>query len=971
MYVSALLTPHKISLLLLVDILSKHSASAATDQDDEDDRTVPADFDAFRQFLHMHYQGTQAAEPRLAVYVVLELVKECKDAYEDPSLGQLLASLDAVELNGVPLSALLMTRYAEINSLEDLLSLIENLKHLFDNDIAGQDIPVNDRLHLDRTSVLGIFVRHCIMEFDRQPFHRISKLWAAFHGYTTRFSESLKAYHVSGLTPSRRKRDLEDFMESKDGSSMEDGEPRSPTRGALEDSLVVSEVSEVSEVQEVLLDASFRDEDGEILGGDSMDPDSNQRSMSELLKCLDTSSPFDGPSNKVSESFEGGSFARDVVGRYVNAKIKEIEEGLHGGDKDLQRALSIARKMDPAIPRTHHLAYASSIANSEYETTFENIRRYFETSSNSGEQTLQASLSLAMGHLKLNQPGEAMEALKEAIAIAKTRQDRVSLTYALSLLNHAKAVVLENETTNGIQQSNRDTPAALARSLEWIAASSAELELRYLQSIAELGRGRHAFQTVRGGSSISVFESLRKSRALNVQFELEGVIGANHLLSSTVWESYGSRFLASLDARWQIKLLDKETTPSDISMGFCKIALLEASMGSYSKSVQILELGLNRFPLHKSPVSIHLVRCLGIVLFQQALNRDEWKTCEVLCDKLASLCIDDPQMRLEATFCRALLFERTGLDLDARELVSKLLELTSLSNSTVTHARGTYLVKQIDLLIAGSPMSALMPIMRCLDYARRHHLRGVRNATLIRLADVFVSMRLFQRGLRTIEKAKADVVAFGPQSSFRPTSVNGLPSIPSSMGLRDQGEFYLVHGRCLVGWTVERTERASRKCAKEAEEEEMLKDLEPLVDDEVLKSLESLDDEDDDDVEIFEDDSESDGEGDDGAASSFQRALESFEKAFQIFQMLDSLLDMQRVLLDKALVYNRMAEEASDEAGCSEMKSRRDATAKLFSRFEKHRQANGAAPPRIGISDVNLWTSLVPTSPAFDGTDPT
>lgn len=191
----------------------------------------------------------------------------------------------------------------------------------------------------------------------------------------------------------------------------------------------------------------------------------------------------------------------------------------------------------PLPTSAHYVQYLDAFRDKDYEAAFDHLHRFYDYTMNSRGRThyQYALFTLATLQAEFGFYSEAMEAVDEAITVARENKDNHCLNYILSWLY-------------SFLQSHRDCkPPASLSSLEQI---SQFLRIRAKEtsfSLYSLSYQSEVEQLVpSGGSLTQAFESLIKSKYINAISNSAFAAGNLSLVASGLWMRCGSAALAHL-----------------------------------------------------------------------------------------------------------------------------------------------------------------------------------------------------------------------------------------------------------------------------------------------------------------------------------------------------------------------------------------------------------------------------------------
>ncbi|KAJ3079441.1 anaphase promoting complex subunit 5, partial [Quaeritorhiza haematococci] len=445
----------------------------------------------------------------------------------------------------------------------------------------------------------------------------------------------------------------------------------------------------------------------------------------------------------------------------------------------------IQSQLDHIYRHMPDLAKVHYVRAGEFEGALDSLHRFFDYCLYRERRVVYqyALLNLAVLHTRFNHIEEASMAINEAIQVARDNHDQECLSYSLSGGGGGGGGAY-TLTSNHLSEKQM---------LDSLVGRTKELDLVYLQSLGELNRAKQGLQT--GENPVRIFESLQRSSVLNTHFALEGVQGSNYLLAASVWDTYGNMAMSSLYAQLQITHHGKETTQDDMALGYCMLAHQHAANGDYEQALKLLLDAQRKFPLFTSGAAAQWVRCLGIVLFQRALYRNDFKTAEVVASQLGAISLagqaSHSHARLEAESLKAELYCQRGQLKEAFEQICDIIDEACRPDTQYPLQSVMGLLKLAEIhMDAGTPVTALPLILTCLTIAERFHLDRTRNSAHLLLAQVLLHFHL---PFAALEMARGILPAVLSDSS-------GGGGVAGGVGdLYAQGRAYLLHAECVLG----------------------------------------------------------------------------------------------------------------------------------------------------------------------------
>ncbi|XP_047941090.1 anaphase-promoting complex subunit 5 isoform X1 [Salvia hispanica] len=433
-------TPHKLSICILVQVYAPPSQIS-----------IPFPFSSVSQ------------HNCLGIFLI-SLTKECGGIFE-PTLDELITQLKEIDgLLNHWLSDHLMGRLSSLASPDDLFNLFADLRGI----LGGSDSNVmdDDQIMLDPNSIIGMFVRRCLLTFNQMSFEGICHLLTSIGAYCKDSFSGYQPYELPHLDESTSysnvpseyenmemesfyEKSVEDFEERK----MEIG--RTPFHGHA--SKTFSEFSDDSGIS-----SSHRLE--------HMDKNAEAKS------CLFSSSDMSRDIGSVSGTFLHTNWQ---VQGYLSEQADVIEK--YGSSFPLDAFESILKKLQqlaPELHRVHYLRYLNNLYHDDYPGALENLHRYFDYSagtegvecvpppsgcSSFGRYEI-ALLCLGMMQFHLGHPKEALEVLTEAVRVSQQYSDDTCLAYTLAAISNLLSEVGISKTS-GIIGSSYSPVAGMGTSL--------------------------------------------------------------------------------------------------------------------------------------------------------------------------------------------------------------------------------------------------------------------------------------------------------------------------------------------------------------------------------------------------------------------------------------------------------------------------------------------------------------------------
>lgn len=249
---------------------------------------------------------------------------------------------------------------------------------------------------------------------------------------------------------------------------------------------------------------------------------------------------------------------------------------------------TMAHQGNNILPASYYLMYLECINASDYEGAFKSLHGYFDymMSSNSQNYYQYALLSLATLHAKFNSNQLALDAIKEAIMVARENNDSGCLNYLLSwLFNFLKN---RPELKHDFFESNEQLLEFLKKK------TNQNSDVNISMSDVDLNSKAYQMEAVQiiidGGPLNKILESVIKSGylALNDDYDTGSFI-INCCLQSSVWARVGIHDLAQLYAKISLDTSETQHNINNIYQSYFRLAWLEYERGNLEEVSRLLD----------------------------------------------------------------------------------------------------------------------------------------------------------------------------------------------------------------------------------------------------------------------------------------------------------------------------------------------------------------------------------------------
>ncbi|KAL0300488.1 UNVERIFIED_CONTAM: Anaphase-promoting complex subunit [Sesamum calycinum] len=398
------ITPHKLSICVLVQVYAPPSQIS-----------IPFPFSSVS-----HHN-------RLGVFL-LSLTKACDGIFE-PTLDELIAqSREIAGLLNHWLSDHLTRRLSSLASPDDLFNFFADLRGI----LGGSDANVmdDDQIMLDPNSIIGMFIRRCLLAFNQMSFEGICHLLTNIGTYCKESISGYPPYELSHLDDSTNdpnasfefeNMEMDNFVYEKVSEDFEEskmGIGRSPFQGhapkdfpelveVLFSSLLDEKLCSWDRVYSLLYSLfparifsllnrvqmealrfllntmRVQDMNFDIVILIDIDTGISPRPMLEHNDMNAEVCPGALSSSDMSKDIGalGGTFLHTSwqVQGYLSEQAVAIEK--HGSSFPLNAFESILKKLQqlaPELHRVHYLRYLNSLYHDDYPGALENLHRYFD-----------------------------------------------------------------------------------------------------------------------------------------------------------------------------------------------------------------------------------------------------------------------------------------------------------------------------------------------------------------------------------------------------------------------------------------------------------------------------------------------------------------------------------------------------------------------------------------------------------------
>ncbi|KAI1900741.1 hypothetical protein AGOR_G00053010 [Albula goreensis] len=605
----------------------------------------------------------------------------------DLTLGQLLKTVDEC-CPSTAYAVKLRLHVMAGGELKDMESFFDTLPSPF-SDLASEAY---------KTSVVGLFMRHMLLAYNKLSFSQVYKLYTALQRY----------YHGHYLPSLDSKQSLPAMVAEEEDGDME---------------LTNVEDSMEGEMEKEELDSS---------------PLRSPAPVNE-----DT--PSRGPlSQKQAEYF----LARQAY-LLKNDENKALKPAA------LQEELNNMLKFNPDFTEAHYLSYLNSMRVQDIFISTHSLLHYFdrliltgaEGKSNGdegyGRSLRYAALNLAALHCRFGHYQQADLALQEAIRIAQESNDHVCLQHCLSWL-----YTLE-------QMKGSDSSVLTEDSVKM----AAHFCLPYL---ASLGIQSLVQQGAIGGKTANkLMDALKDTDILHWKHSLSELIDISLAQTTSIWRMYGKSTMAQQQAQLLLNMNSLEPVNFGVqqnnteafAVALCHLAELHAEQGLFGASSDILKHLKEQFPPHTQHAKLWML-CDLKIQFERAMNDGKYHLAEPHVTAIAAL------NQKEGLYRKALVLKAQNQTTEAYKVLQQLQQRCEKTKCTEMIIR--VMLSTAELHWESSGFATALPLLlQALALARQHHLQSLASETILHLAYTQLMLGIPEQALNILHEAMEPILAHG------------------------------------------------------------------------------------------------------------------------------------------------------------------------------------------------------------------
>ncbi|KAJ8285807.1 hypothetical protein GJAV_G00031150 [Gymnothorax javanicus] len=548
-----------------------------------------------------------------------------------------------------------------------------------------------------RTSVVGLFLRHMLLAYNKLSFSQVYKLHTALQRYC-------HGYYTPDLDSSK----LSQSEATKEDTDME--------MTSTEDTLRVKLEKEESEALPL--------------------------NYSELSN---ENAPSRGPlSQKQAEYF----LARQ-------AYLLKNDENKALNPAALQEELNNMLKFNPDFAEAHYLSYLNSMRVQDIFISTHSLLHYFdrliltgaEGKSNGdegyGRSLRYAALNLAALHCRFGHYQQADLALQEAIRIAQESNDHVCLQHCLSWLYILKQ--MEGSDSSVLTEDSVKMAAHFC--LPYLASLG-------MQSLVQQG-------AIGGKPANKLMDALKDTDILHWKHSLSELIDISLAQTTSIWRMYGKSTMAVQQAQLLLNMNSLEPVNFGVqqnnteafAVALCHLAELHAEQGLFDASAEILEHLREQFPPHTKHAELWML-CDLKIQFEKAMNNGKYHLAEPHVKAITAL------NQTEGLYRKALVLKAQKQITEAYKVLQLLQQRCEKAKCTEMIIRVMLSTAELHWESSGFA-TALPLLLQALALARQHHLQSLASETILHLAFSQLMLGVPEQALNILHEAMEPILAHG------------------------------------------------------------------------------------------------------------------------------------------------------------------------------------------------------------------
>lgn len=612
------LSPHKISLLILIVLY-------CTDLIQEN--RLQAVLTTIVRFL----ENDLIYNEKKDIVILPELRDLCfnlkHSIISDPNYVSTESKLAAEEdANGI--QKMLLQALWNINSVESLDSHIKRAYCILlgssavtvEEPESNQDI----KKLISPRSLLGSFIQKIITTFRLLHFDEEFLLYEAFVDYR----EPSRALYISYGGNIQQYNDKPENMIDSNRKQLE------KQTFALEKSgLKENTINKNNENDEILFN-TLKTQLNESLGISLPTP--SQSSQSVNLKLLPV------PKHDIQVLLDKQISLLEIYGTETPKLLRDVMKLMTSPNSN---TCLIQNTTFNNLPSYYYINYLESLHELDYQGAFQSLHQYFDymVSNNSKYFYHFALISRASLHQFFGEDEKALDAIQEAISVARENKDNSTLTYILSWLFNFMKNKPELWNTQTFYHNNNEQHL-----LDFLVSKTQTVSL-LLYAMSYHFETLHVMNN--GGSLNKYLESLLKATYISINDELPSFIKSAEM-TATVWSRIGNPHLCNVYTDIALDYA-KETgnLTDDLSIEIRK-SFLDYYNGDTEIAYSKLEALKNKTEKDQSLYKILQLRTL-IILVKIALRKGRFKFAQKIMETLSNNEIQEIELQAEIIYLNA------------------------------------------------------------------------------------------------------------------------------------------------------------------------------------------------------------------------------------------------------------------------------------------------------------------------------
>lgn len=636
------LSPHKISLLILIVLY-------CTDLIPEN--RLQAVLTTVIRFLENDLLYNEKEE----LIILPELDDLCyslKAGIVSDSFLDSTESKSAAETDALNIQKLLLQALWNIDSVESLDTHIKRAYCvLLSSSAVVSESDGDVKKLVSPRSLLGSYIQKIVTTFKLLHFDEEFLLYEAFVDYR----EPSRALHLS----------LGGYTTHYDGPNMED------TKGnSLEGTMFTFDVPHrlkngpsdtITDKDEVLF-STIKNQLNESLGMNLPTP--TQSSQGTSLNLLPV------PKHDIQVLLDKQIVLLETYGTRTPKKLRDVMTLMASPNSN---TCLIQNTTFNNLPSYYYINYLESLHELDYQGAFNSLHQYFDymVSNNSKYFYHFALISRASLHQFFGEDEKALDAIQEAISVARENKDNVTLTYILSWLFNFMKNKPELWNKQTFYHNNNEQHL-----LEFLVNRTQTVSL-LLYSMSYNFEALHIMNN--GGPLTKYLESLLKATYISINDELPSFIKSSEMIT-TVWSRVGNPNLSNAYADIALECIKETGNLGDgLSLEIRK-SCLDYDRGDTEKAYSNLESLKRDAEKDQSLYKTLQLRSL-IMLTKIGLRKGRFKFSEKIIESLSCNEIQDIELKAEIIHAYAEVQVALGNYSKALKYISSNLSLIESQHS--------------------------------------------------------------------------------------------------------------------------------------------------------------------------------------------------------------------------------------------------------------------------------------------------